>query len=168
MSRWIKGDYLWIDQDSGDAGDIIYNSMSKIIDMEDRSIWANDSLSYCIALLDNHQRWPDMLNQENTAKNFLQWWLNDKYSRPQHFLTRDPYYSVICCAEFLKRADEIESIKIPWYCFSPAMWIWRRKLIKDNRPNWRKRLTHYKALATQIATSDDPNIIANKKEAGLI
>lgn len=169
MSKWILDGNCWRDENSGDAGDYIFNAMSRDIDMEDKSERGHRAYEECRNLLvEERKRWPDRLNQEDTAPNFIAWWFNDdKYTRPQRFLTRDPYITVICRAEQLGRAEEIENIKIPWYCYSPKTWKWRRKLIKDNRANWKRRLTHYKARATAIATSDDPNIIANRKEAGL-
>ena len=168
MSKWILDGNCWRDENSGDAGDYIYNAMSREIDMNNKSDRAHRAYEECRDLLATGRRWPDRLTQSDTAKNFIQWWLSKKYTRPQHYLTRDPYLAVITCAVHLGRADEIKDIKIPWYCYSPRTWRWRKKLIQSRKkPWWKWRLDHYRYLALAFKTSDDPNIIANKEDAGL-
>ena len=164
MSKWRLDGFLWRDRNSGDSGDVIYNTMTRIIDMEVRDQWAHYSFEYCCTLLRHNKRWPDRLNQENTAKNRIQWWLSDRYTRPQDDMTRDPYIACICCAMHLGRPEDIEDIRIPWYLYHRKTWRWRKKLIKDDRELWKKRLSYYRALAVVIKNSDDPNIIANKLE----
>jgi len=164
MSDWYKDEYFWRHPGSGDAGDLIYNTMARVIDMGDRSNWAHESYYRCKKLLEQGKRWPNYLSLASTAPNFLVWWFCKGYTRPQCFMTRDPYVAVIACAFHLGRGEEVVSITIPWYCYSRETWRWRRRLIEDNRPAWRRRLTHYKALATGINTMDDPNIIANMED----
>ncbi|MCJ7696518.1 MAG: hypothetical protein MUO40_13995 [Anaerolineaceae bacterium] len=164
MSYWIMYGDCWKAKESGDAGDFIYNAMARDSDMGDTSPRAHRAYKFCKDLLAEGKRWPDDLNQENTAKNRLQWWWNDWYTRPQDDMTRDPYVAVICRAEELGRSSEIADIKIPWYCYHRGTWKWRKRLISDARPAWRKRLTHYMVKATTISTSHDPIIIANKLE----
>ena len=174
MNDWNKDENFWIHSKSSNAGDVQYNTMSRIIDMEDQSDWAHDSLDECIELLSQRKRWPERMNQENTAKNWIQWkwskWgLGKKiYSRPRGAMTRDPYVAVITCALHLGRPEEIQNIKIPWYCYSRETWKWKRELERDNLPFWRQRVRYYRALSKTLKYGNNPNIIANKKEAGLL
>ena len=162
---WWKDGFFWRHPSSGDAGDLIFNTLARIIDMNDKSEWAKCSLLECMDLLLVDKRWPDRLNQENTAKNRLQWWFGKGYTRPQDDMTRDPYVAFYCCALFLGFSNWIEMVPIPWYCFSPGVSWWRHKLMRPRKkPWWRWRLDHYQYLALAIKTSDDPNIISNKDE----
>ena len=153
--QWFKDGYFWRHPGSRDAGDLIYNTMSRIIDMEDKSEWAYISLDFCILLLFDGKRWPNRLNQDNTAKNWFQWkWSrllkNGKYTRPQTNMTRDPYIATITCAIFLGGHDYIQNIHIPIHLYSLKTWRWRRRLIKDSRPDWVQRLDYLRSTATRM------------------
>ena len=155
MSDWFKDGPYWRHPDSGDAGDLVYNTMSRIIDMQDKSEWAEFSLLECMDLLIVGKRWPDRLNYIPTG-------------RSQTKMTRDPYIAFYCCAMFLGRPEYVEYVEMPWYCYSPRTWRWHRRLIKKpDKPWWKLRLRHYRDLAMAIKTSNNPNIIKNKEEAGL-
>ena len=165
--EWFKDGNFWRHRnpESGDAGDLIYNTMARIIDMEDQSDWAHASFDVCKQLLSEGKRWPDRLTQANTAKNRLQWKLCKGYTRPQDAMTRDPYVGTIACALFLDRPEEILSITIPWSCYSPATWRWLRTLKHDRQSLWVQRLDYYRALSVVIKNSSNPNIVENKKDA---
>jgi len=72
-------------------------------------------------------------------------------------MTRDPYIALGACYEHLLFfANELEAeilmeayetTTIPLYLYRPHIWRWRRRLIKDTRPHWRKRLTYLRAFA---------------------
>lgn len=155
MRNWFKDGYFWRHPGSANAGDLIYNTMSRIIDMQDKSDWAHTALDYCILLLFERKRWPYRLNQDNTAKNWFQWkWSkllkNGKYTRPQGNMTRDPFIATITCCLFLDRWEHIEAIKLPIHLYTPKTWRWRRRLIKDNRKQYVQRLSYMKATAVRM------------------
>lgn len=153
--QWFKDGYFWRHSVSTNAGDLIYNTMSRIIDMRDKSDWAYSALDACFLLLFDRKRWPNRLSRDDMAKNWFQWqWSkflgNGKYSRPQGNMTRDPYIAVITCALFLDQHEVIENIHIPLYLYSRETWVWRRRLIKDNRKNYIQRLDYLRATATRM------------------
>ncbi len=124
-------------------GDLISNTMMRIIEQGDKSSWAYNSLMYCQNLLRNRKRWPDRMNQNIDAKSSIQWrWSKQmqklevnktvKY-RPQHHMTRDGFIYTICCAVHLDRIDIIKKVRIPWYLYRPSVFAWRRYLIKPNK-----------------------------------
>lgn len=176
--QWFKDGNFWRHPGSGDYGDLIFNTMSRIIDMEDKTDWAYSSLKECADLLKIDKRWPDRFNELEDAKNvvvyrwnmFLKWLGVDKEypERAQNDMTRDPYIAFYCCAMFLGEDHYIKEIKIKWYTYSPGTFRWRKRLIGNKKPNWVNRLEYYRSLAKVIKYSDDPNIVANKKEAEII
>ena len=173
--QWFKDGNFWRHPGSWDCGDLIFNTMARIIDMGDISDWAHASFDECKQLLSEDKRWPDRLNQENTAKNMLQYWwakflwrLNLReltHSRPQSGMTRDPYIATITCALHLSRPEEILAITIPCTSYSTATWRWLKTLKHDRQPIWVQRLDYYRALSVVIKNSNDPNIVENKEDA---
>ena len=171
---WFKDGNFWRHPGSSNAGDLIFNTMARIIDMEDTSDWAHASFDECKQLLSEDKRWPDRLTQEDTAKSMLQYrWVRFlyrlnlrklRYSRPQDGMTRDPYVATITCALHLGRPEEISAITIPWTSYSRATWLWRRILIKDKQSMWVQRLDYYRALSVVIKNGSNPNIVANKED----
>lgn len=152
MKNWYKDGYYWRHPGSGDAGDLIYNTMSRIIDMDDKSEWAYTSLLDCINLLNEGKRWPDRLTQTDTARTWLGWKLSKKLTRPQHILTRDPFIATITCAIYL---DMDYQLTIPWYCYYRRVSKWKRRLETDKRPDWRKRLDYMMSTATRLRYLQD-------------
>ena len=152
MSDWYKDGFYWRHPDSGDAGDLIFNTLSRIIDMDDDSDWAWEAFCECGMLLEQGKRWPDRFNDIPTR-------------RSQTKMTRDPYTVYYTLAVKWGCIDLIEGIRMPWYCYSPIVWRWKKRLIKERKkPWWRWRLSHYRYLALVFKTSDDPNIISNQSE----
>ena len=139
-------------------GDLIYDTLSKIIDDNDKSLWAYEALSACAQLLFERKRWPDRMNQSHDAPNRLverlsklaKWLYLRKtiLGRPQKDITRDPFLALYCCCMHLGVYQFIEIVTIPIRLYIPTVWIWKRRLIKDNRRNFVKRLGYYMAKAT--------------------
>ena len=96
----------------------------------------------CWKLLRKRKRWPDELqeiNKDRIANNMCEvWWSKiiqtpDKpcFYRPQ---TTEQYdqrsvlllLRCLCCVRFISL---MESIKPPWWLFSPPLWLWRRYII---------------------------------------
>ena len=138
-------------------GDIIYNTLRYIIDNEDKSEWAYKAFEACADLLIRRRRWPDEDNHERDAGNRLRWWWSRTLYKlkitknvmygPQSRMSRDPFVYLYCAAVFLEREQFIKAITIPWHINRPDIWIWRRRLIKDNRKEFVRRLDYYKSLA---------------------
>lgn len=156
MREWYKDGSYWRHNESTGMGDLIFNTCFKIIQDVDVSPWALTALSSCCHLLKAHKRWPDRLNQENTAKNWIQWkWSkllkNGKYSRPQGDMTRDPYIAWITACILTRNEYLIQSVTIPWYLsnpfYAPTTRRWRRRLLKDKREVYVQRLGYLRSLA---------------------
>jgi hypothetical protein len=60
-------------------GDLISNTMAKIIDDQDRSEWAYDSFLMCFDLLRAGIRWPDRMNSSKDAPNRIVWYLKKRF-----------------------------------------------------------------------------------------
>ena len=102
-------------------GDLIYNTMRKIIETDDRSGWAYTSLCYCGDLLDQRMRWPDELDPP-----FID---GKKPYRKQTDMTRDPYIMWYCACILLNHREYIREVTIPFYLYTPEVWAWRRALL---------------------------------------
>lgn len=137
-------------------GDLIFNTMTKIISYNDKSDWAYCSLDACASLLLFGKRWPDDMNNDRISKNGLQYLFSkiryrifggQQLYRPQGSLTRDPYIALYACAVFLGRYQYIDIVKPPWWLYSRNTWRWRRRLLKDNRKDYVIRLGYLRSLA---------------------
>lgn len=167
MGYWRRGDNDGDDtpQDRDDGtGDLIFNTLSKIVYDKDRSIWAINSFIKCANLLKQHERWPDEFSKDIDAPNRYAWWfwrylkIGGPYGyRSQDDMTRDPYKAFgACYANLLKGCDSggrfllkgvFESVKIPWYLYRHHTWQWWNRMIKDNRKHYVKRMTWLEARA---------------------
>ena len=182
---WYKYKFFWrrgdkdgdeSPQDRGDGtGDLIFNTMTKIVFDKDISQWAFDSFETCTNLLKDHKRWPDEFNVGDEAPNRYAWFfknrllsikikgkryylLKSRYGyRSQDDMTRDPYVAWgSCYAHLLGKHNGVyddkitwlfQSTKIPWYLYRADTWRWKRLLTKDNRKHFVKRLSYFRALA---------------------
>lgn len=172
---WYKYGYFWRRGDGDDdqspldrgdgTGDLIFNTLSKIVEDEDTSKWAFYSWLSCAGLLMDRKRWPNEFNAGTEAWNRWVWypyiWITKrnkrKWTRPQSDMTRDPYHTFGDCYAHLYGTQEeffnpwmknvFKMVKIPWYVFRLDTWIWRRRLIKDNSPHYVKRLRMIKSRA---------------------
>lgn len=57
--------------DSQSKGDVIFNTLKRIIDQEDFSRWAYNSFEECGSLLIQGKRWPDRMNQHDDCKGWI-------------------------------------------------------------------------------------------------
>lgn len=161
-------------------GDLIYNTLSKIVDDNDTSDWAYDALDACYNLLLCGQRWPDRLNGIE-SKNYLHWrWSRVVYKvahqrgnkwsylngfgkivvklgyknvqkyRPQGNMTRDPFAAFDAACLHLGMSQLIEFVPIPLHLYTPQVWKNRNRLINDDRPQWIQRLGYYRAIAAKL------------------
>ena len=101
-------------------GDLIYNTLRKIIETNDKSEWAYKAFEACSELLIQGKRWPDYMNQQDVEGK-------EKF-RSQMSMTRDPWIAFYACAIHLDRKQFIE-LKPQWWLYSPKTWAWRRALL---------------------------------------
>ena len=159
---WVADSPKWaVDiygEDMRSKGDFIFNNMLKIYQDRDRSSWAYLNLLNCAELLIQGKRWPDSMNSPRDAKTWLgthisrllyNWQITDtcKY-RSQKRMTRDPYIAFYNTALFFEFPGLVEEVMIPWYCYSPKVWRWRKRLIRDTRKEYVKRLNYLMSNAT--------------------
>jgi len=154
-------------------GDLIFNNLTKIVMDGDGSEWAIDSFLACAKLLQgpNRKRWPDEFNIGTEAPNrwvfypYMYWkklwrvphreW---KWQNCQTDMTRDPYWAFGACFIHLmtsipphydlaleKVYQAFIKTTIPWYILihNFSMIVWRKRLIKDNRDQWKRRLDYF-------------------------
>ncbi len=171
---WIKHGYLWtkIDNERLTYGDIIFNTMSKIVEDGDTSEWALYSWFECAMLLRSKKRWPDEFKKDHEAPNrwvyyiyrtwrkyiLKQWKGEQKWSRPQKDITRDPHYTFGDCyvhlhgnyGELMDRflTDTYHSIKLPWYVWRYSFYQWKKRLKGTDSKHFVKRLRSIRARAT--------------------
>ena len=171
-SDWIQIDYFWVDPSqpwdvvwygmvTDNKFDLIFNTCDKIYRDKDKSEWAYKALEECAALLSYEVRWPYFMNHDKDPKTRIGWRLR----RLAHWLylvgpvhvyghskrmSRDPYTAFYTLCEFLDRTHHIKNIKPPRYLYRPGFWIWRSRLIKDNRKEYQKRLDALKGAATAM------------------
>ncbi len=98
----------------------------------------------CWKLLRKRKRWPDELqeiNKDRIANNMCEvWWSKIIQTparpclyRPQNNMTRDPYFYFYATCVVFGCISLMESIKPPWWLFSPPLWTWRRYIITGKR-----------------------------------
>jgi len=145
-SIWVKEGYFWRRKDpwlTSGIGDIIFNTMTKIVIDNDTSDWAFEAFFSCSRLLAAGKRWPDEYN--DTYKE-----------RSQTGMTRDPYIAFgACYSHLLGQGDDnelkynLQAVKPPFkiWWWTPSFYIWWRRLTRDNRRQFVNRLGYFKALA---------------------
>jgi len=170
-----KWDIEFYGTDTKGKGDIIYNTMARIIDQEDESEWAYKALYECAFLLMSKRRWPIKDDQECDAKTAIGWRFNQlvrklrltkkvKY-RWNKSITRDPFKAFYCAAIILQEERFIELVKMPWFIYSPKTWKWRKRLINDKRKLYVQRMDHYTSIATVLKTSENHDILQNIEDS---
>jgi len=152
--EWAVNEY---GEDMHAKGDLIFENMAKIFLDRDDSEWAFNNVLHCYDLLIERKRWPDEMNSTRDAKTWIGMHISRilyrcglkrtrKY-RSQGGMTRDPYIAFYNTAIFMGCEDMIERVIIPWYCYSPGVWRWRRLLINDTRKDYVKMLDYLMANA---------------------
>jgi hypothetical protein len=174
---WYKYEYFWrrgdndgdeSPQDRGDGtGDLIFNTLTKILIDRDYSEWAVNAFHVCADLLIERKRYPDeFLIGKETPNMIVYWW--KRYIRkewplkPQGRMSRDPFIILGTTYAFfmlnIQDADVKEEltekflrVKIPLHLqYSFETMDWWRKLKKDDRQHYVIRLSYFKALGTQF------------------
>jgi len=130
-------------------GDIIYNTLRKIIETNDTSKWAYTVFDKCTVLLIQGKRWPDEMHPEQSTpislirwatKNMHKWgWIEKAKYRSQTSMTRDPwilYYAA--CIHLNKRA--FINLYPPVRRYRPVLWELRKALLhkKNSYTFWNK------------------------------
>jgi hypothetical protein len=182
---WRKASPQWEIDDYGEAinskGDLISNTMMKIVADGDKTDWAYAALNDCMILLKDGRRWPSRMDQDCDALTRLEWrqsqWMyrrgrteHVRY-RPQQNMTRDPYVFFYVACVYLGLPELIEEVMIPWYLYRPGVWAWRKCLIKESRINemiykinysipakkdYVQRMKDYKRFAYEKVLEDRP------------
>lgn len=162
---WRRGDNDGDDTplDRGDGtGDLLFNSFTKdVIDgcVNQRAI---DSFFEGGEMLRKHQRWPNEMNTGEEAPNRWIYYLTKPlkiWTRPQSDMTRDPYIAWFTFGMHLLKSNleehtamciiqDMERMRIPWYLYRPKTWRWCRRLLKDLRPHYIKRLDYFRNLGS--------------------
>ena len=163
---WRRGDNDGDEspQDRGDGtGDLIWNTLTKIVKDGDTSIWAVQSFFDCAELIRDGRRWPYEFDSGGEAPSIFIWYLHKllgikKYAnRPENDMTRDPHIAFGACyahllgsGEAMRDANlkfEYESVKMPLRIRRRTTTVWRKRMIKDNRKHYVKRLSYFRARA---------------------
>jgi len=135
-------------------GDLIYNTLRKIIEDDDKSEWAEEAFDKCAVLLLQNKRWPDALDPKNSCNNIasslyykLKFKLVKQFAskdigsykfkfRSQNDMTRDPwvlFYAV--CIHLDKR--EFIDLKPPWRLYFTGSILWElRKALVGKKNNY--------------------------------
>jgi len=175
--KWFKRSWGWFRGDGDDdmtgadpddgKRDFIFNTLTKIVEDNDTSIWAIFSFIFCTSLLVSGRRWPDESNAGDEAPNRWIWfpykWVTReskrRWTRPQDDLTRDPYKAYRGCFAHLIKENNGEydvilwyafkSIRLPWYLWRLEWWIDWKRTINNNRKHFVKRLDYIDGRATE-------------------
>ena len=137
--------------DTGNKGDLIFETLKKIIDDEDRSEWAYLSLMSCKMLLLDGKRWPDVMNHESDCKGIpCMWWQKIKVKLikiktcrfgPQKNITRDPWIMFFVASFLMNRFVNFE-LKPQWRLWRPNVWRWMKYLRTQDRRYKERYLKH--------------------------
>jgi len=121
-------------------GDLIFNTMDKIVRDKDTSEWAHKSFKACKVLLIQRKRWPYSMNNDRIAKNvlgqrgseLLHRVLPKRYPlikyRSQRSMTRDPWIAMYAAGLMLGYKSHLKA-KIPFDLYRPKVWAWRRIML---------------------------------------
>lgn len=160
--EWYKdeNDFYWrrknVDGSNG-MGDLIFNTMGKILYEGDTSRWAFNAWLACKILLMNRERWPDYMNDHPSVaktrlsyyrarahiflKKFLRalkltrlenWITPHWYNFPHRYqkkMTRDPYIAYYGVCAMFRRFQSVGNAKPPFFTGRPDFAMWRRYLI---------------------------------------
>ena len=159
---WFKDGFFWRHHDppwairlrgvdSKSKGDVIFNTLKKIIDDEDRSEWAYLSLMSCKLLLLDGKRWPDVMNQEGDCKTIpCLWWQKLRINLfkmktcrhgPQKDLTRDPWIMFYVASFKMNRFVNFE-LTPQRRLWRPNVWRWI-KYLRTGERRYKERYLRY-------------------------
>ncbi len=159
-----KANNSW-DKSDGKS-DLIFNTCYKILQGRSRTDWAYRSMQACADLLLKGQRWPDRMWAPLDAESWVEriivrslrhWFgieVNRYEFRFQGRMVRDSFIALYTVCVFLDRKQFIDAVPMPWYLYSPEVWRWRRRLIKDERIDYKRRLGWLRASAVVMDQSE--------------
>ena len=163
MSEWIKDGYFYrheLSDGSMSKGDLIFETCYITLRDQDKSDWAYKAMQACANLLRQGKRWPDRMSNDTDCKSLIICFINRKLRqwkiatpekhRHQKRKSRDPFQALYTVCVFLDRKQFIEAAPMPWYIYSPEIWRWRRRLIKDERLKYKRRLGWIRAKGTVL------------------
>jgi hypothetical protein len=162
------GDGNELPTDRGDGtGDLIWNTLTKILMDREISEWSIKAFFDCADLLIQRKRYPkEFLVGKETPNMIVFWWKSlikkENVLKPQGRMSRDPFIALgSLYAFFMKEIDDkgdryrIHSkfleVKIPLHLrYSISTMNWWRKLKFDDREHYVIRLDYIKSLGTQF------------------
>lgn len=168
IGGWYKDKFFWRKKSSDGSdgkGDLIFNTCYRIRRMKDKSEWAYHALQACSDLLNEGRRWPermwDTLDAESWIERIivrsLKHGFNIRVARYEFRyvgrMVRDSFTALYNASVLLGVKQYIIRTPMPWYVYSPEVNKWRRRLIKDERDIYKRRLTWLRADAV---TNNEP------------
>jgi hypothetical protein len=169
IGEWYKDGWFWRKKNTDESdgkGDLIFNTCYKILRDRDKSDWAYKAMQACANLLLKGQRWPERMWAPLDAESWieriivrsLKHWFGitvKRYEfRYQGRMVRDSWIALYTACVFLDRKQFIEAVSMPWYLYSPEVWRWRKRLIKDERIDYKRRLGFLRAKAVVMDQSE--------------
>ena len=157
---WRKTNY----DGSNGKSDLIFNTCYKLLRDQDKSDWAYSAIEACSNLLLDGKRWSDRMSDDTDCKTWIQRIVNRSLRelgilkhpkfRYQGRMSRDPFIVLYTTALFLGVPEYIEAVPMPWYIYSRNTWRWRRRLIRDNRVDYVRRLGYLRSRAVVLSQSE--------------
>ena len=189
--KWYQDGYFWRrgdadgnespqDHDDG-TEDIIWNTLTKIVEDEDYSSWACMAFLNCCDLLmgPDRKRYPDRFLTGYETRNMIQYWFKrwkrkiqqkrttdslPSIYKPQRRMSRDPFVALATTFQFLmlhsdKETEQImlsamfRAVTIPLHLqYAIGTMIWWGKMHYQNKKNLvKKRLDYVMAKGTTYA-----------------
>ena len=146
---WEKHNNFWLRRSptpTSGVGDIIFNTMTKIVMDEDTSEWALHAYIDCGILLYHGFRWPAEFGMEYGGRSITD-------------MTRDPYIAYgACYAHLLGHGYDdvltyyIQKIRPPFYLwvFTPRFIMWWNRLDYDGRKHFVMRLSYFESYTNKV------------------
>lgn len=174
MSDWYKDGNFWRKKannswDKSDGkSDLIFNTCYKILRDRDKSEWAFNAIKACSKLLRQGQRWDDRMSDSTDCKTWIGRIINRSTRdvlkllgitihpkfRYQGRMVRDLFIALYTTAIFYGVPEYIIYTPMPLYLYSPEVWRWRKRLIKDERIDYKRRLGYLRARAVVMDQSE--------------
>ena len=148
-----------------DKGDLLSNTLKKIIDDEDFSEWAYISLGMCFGLLKEGKRWPDPFSQDIDCKTIACFYWQkikfqalklaerlkaDKIANSIHCKfglqknpSRDPWTYAMVAAYKMNRFEYF-TLRPQRRLWRPGFWAWMNYLESGGDPKWKRRYYFWK------------------------
>jgi len=178
--QWYKKEHFWY-RESKDwelyqygfkpegRGDLIANTCSRIVELEDKSYWAELSVIACAKLCQLRDRWPSylignyartMLTHKLSCWMYKNGWIKTAKYRPRHSMTRDPYIYMYTAAAYLGLWNLTE-VRPPLRLFNLRVWLWMRYMRSG------KGLLMYRLLGSDRTKPDYVQRLDEAMERGI-